>query len=93
MPYITLVHFWPAWHFSRQAANPAVAIRLQRCASARPRIKKLPAETPAEQLTKMSFILNCFSSPPKPTLILARGGSKGIPEKYQAHERRAFTRV
>ena len=30
----------------------------------------------------MSFILNCFSSPPKPhALILARGGSKGIPRK------------
>ena len=45
---------------------------------------KSASRTPAAATSKraMSFILNCFSSPPKPhALILARGGSKGIPRK------------
>ena len=90
VPYITLaaifglVFFTAELRTSTAVSNPTSSAAPAARQTAAPH-QKAASETPAEQLTKMSFILNCFSSPPKPhALILARGGSKGIPRKISS---------
>jgi len=81
VPYITLAAIFGAGLISRRPTSSGRKLTSSAAPQPVPH-QNTASETPAEQLTKMSFILNCFSSPPKPhALILARGGSKGIPRK------------